>query len=141
MSINRGANRLPGGRRRKKLRDVDGNVFIFLLKQPLYIFNAADTNVHKPPSIISFKFYLVQARLLHFNPFQNKPWGSTMLTPCSFMAKTVQSWTLGCLGARILEARISVQFFWKTRFHKNQTKRRPLLNLKEDLKTIFFLKR
>ena len=32
----------------------------------------ANTKVHKPPSIISYKFYLLQPGLLHFNLFQTK---------------------------------------------------------------------
>ena len=51
----------------------------------------ANTKVHKPPSIISFKFYLLQAGLLYFNLFQTKPRGSTILMHNFFLAKTVQT--------------------------------------------------
>ena len=53
-------------------------------------------------------------------------------------------WSVGLLvGWQTLVYQMVTQcpkFFWKTKFHENQLKRRPLLYLKEDLeKTFFFL--
>ena len=83
----------------------------FFQKQPFYIFNVANTKVHKPPYIISYKFYLVQAGLLHFNLFQTKPRGSPILTHCFFFGQDGRKLEARMLGARILGVTLHMQVF------------------------------